>query len=110
MEIEIIRIYLFGSGLCTSNPNDIDLLIVYDAKNVSINEVLALRKELGNEISLKMRIPAHICLLSTNEMEYQVFVKQEKAAKIYPIMPNKSIHQTARSAAALARQVLVGRW
>lgn len=110
VDIEKIRIYIFGSGLYKTQPNDIDLLVVYDPKNISIQEVLVLRNELSKEVFLKFGVSAHICLLSTKEKEYLVFIAHEKAQKIFPTMPNNCIHQTARSVAALTRKFMVGRW
>jgi len=110
VNIEKIRIYIFGSGLYKTQPRDIDLLVVYDTQKISVQEVLALRNELSKEVFFKFGVSAHICLLSAKEGEYQIFIAQEKAQKIFPTMPNNCIHQTARSVAALMRQFMVGRW
>ncbi len=80
-----LDIYLFGSAIYSITPNDIDLLVVYDAEKVSIQEALDFRKDLGLLIANIFNLPSHICLLSNKEKEYRIFITQERAVKIYPI-------------------------
>jgi len=75
-------LFLFGSYL--NNPkeaNDIDLLIVYDKKNQSIEEILNERKCLRKLIGEKFSLPVQICILSREEYSEEnimQYIKKEK--------------------------------
>lgn len=63
-----VKIYQFGSSLCSDEPNDLDILIIYRlSKFDKIYEVIYLK----NNIKLKMEaiflIPVDIILLSESE-------------------------------------------
>lgn len=104
IQIDTIQVYLFGSAKYSMLPNDIDILLVYNESLISINCILQLRKILSKKISLKTGKQVDICLLSTAENEYQIFIKQEKAKMICYTKPNFQLSPpacplgTARSA------------
>lgn len=94
-----VSIFLFGSALYSNEPNDIDLLVIYNEKMVKIPQALNFRKNLRESIFDSFLISAHICLLSSDEIEHQCFIEQESAIEIYPKEPNKAFHRKVFSAA-----------
>jgi len=75
-------LFLFGSYL--NNPqeaNDIDLLIVYDKSNLSIEKILDERKCLRKLIEKEFSLPVEVCILSRkeyNEDNMMQYIKKEK--------------------------------
>ena len=66
------EVYLFGSSLCRTNPNDIDLLIIYEEGADSHIE-----KKKGNIFDLLMSamgIECHFVTLSRNEIDQTKFL------------------------------------
>ena len=74
-----IAIYVFGSYAHTQTGRDIDLLIVYDKQVVTLSEALHIRKKIVRQVTEKTGKQTHICLLSKDEPEWLVFVKEENA-------------------------------
>jgi predicted nucleotidyltransferase len=74
-----ITVYIFGSYTKTPTGRDIDLLIVYDNQVVALPEALHIRKEIAQRITEETGKQTHICLLSKDEREWLVFVKEENA-------------------------------
>ncbi len=74
-----MTVYIFGSYTKTSNGRDIDLLIVYDKQVVALPEALNIRKQISRRVTEETGKQSHICLLSTDEPEWLVFIKEENA-------------------------------
>lgn len=81
IDLKCIKIYLFGSFLKCNNPNDIDLLIVYDKASIKTETILFLRKIIIQKLVNYLNIDIDICLLTIEEMEQSKFVEMEKAFK-----------------------------
>lgn len=77
-----IDLYLFGSLLTSETPQDVDLVIVYDAAQIDIDKAIVLRRQLRNAIHELWRIPADILLLSTGEMEQTQFLNRIDAVHL----------------------------
>jgi len=71
--------YLFGSLLYSNSPNDIDLIIVYNKDEISIQEILSLRKHLYSSFFNELNITLDITLLSKQEEKSLNFIQTEKA-------------------------------
>ncbi len=72
------KFYLFGSFIKSSQNNDIDLLIEYDEKLVSISDALKLRGEVYNILKTTFKLDVDICLLSISENTQTGFIVKEK--------------------------------
>lgn len=71
--------YLFGSILYSNLPNDIDLIIVYNKGEISIQDILLLRKYLYCSFFNEFKITLDITLLTKQEEKSLNFVQTEKA-------------------------------
>ena len=87
--------YLFGSLIKSSQSNDIDLLIEYDEKVVSISDALKLRVEIYNILKKTFKLDVDICLLSISENTQTGFIVKEKGV-LLPL--TKNIVHLAKSA------------
>ncbi|MEN2766849.1 hypothetical protein [Ornithinibacillus xuwenensis] len=82
IETNAVDFYLFGSFLYSKNPNDIDLLIVYNSNKVGITDVLSLRKTIYNLFLLNHSLIADITILSKQEEREVNFISSERAEKL----------------------------
>jgi len=78
-----LRIYLIGSAVNSANPNDIDLVIVFNDAKTDIDDVLACRRQLKNDGPGVLGMTLDICLLSHQEAKTNPFLKDEDAVLIY---------------------------
>jgi len=78
-----IKYYLFGSSLTNDQPSDVDLLIVYDEKNISIMKVLNLRRKLQSSFMFEFNKKLDVILFSNTEDSCNNFRHREKADYIY---------------------------
>ena len=69
-------LYLFGSYLLSANPNDIDLLWLYDKSEMSPSEILAMVKKQATLMATKLSVPIHRTILSVAENMEVNFLKQ----------------------------------
>ena len=65
------------------NPNDIDLVIVYNDAEIGIEDVLALRRHLKIHGPVVLGIQLDICILSEQETKTNPFLQDENAILIY---------------------------
>lgn len=82
MNLDDIKMYLFGSFLTSKNYNDIDILIVYKRKNICTNKILKLRKRIFSVVNKQGNFPVDITLLTEEEEKELSFIEIEKAIKI----------------------------
>ena len=62
-----ICVYLFGSALYDDNPNDVDILLIYDKKNIHL--VGPEKKRLVNILSARLRgLPINFTTLTVSEL------------------------------------------
>jgi predicted nucleotidyltransferase len=74
-----MAIYAFGSYAKYPTGRDIDLLIVYDKQVVTLLEALHVRKQIAQRVIEQIGKQSHICLLSRDEPEGLVFIREENA-------------------------------
>jgi|688.fasta_scaffold176012_2 hypothetical protein len=77
-----IELYLFGSVRTSKNPNDVDLLIVYDPSHIDIDIAISTRWSLQRKIHEITGAPADIVLLSTREVEQTKFLNRIDAERL----------------------------
>jgi len=80
---ENFDLYRFGSSISSDKYNDIDLAIIYDRKNISIENALKYRKLLKQELSEEFKCPIDILLLSKEEEAEAEFLANAKHEVIY---------------------------
>jgi predicted nucleotidyltransferase len=66
------KIYLFGSSLRSTEPNDIDLLVVYKDKSI-VNRAINYRRNIAKLIQKLVGLPADILLFNMREFETNHF-------------------------------------
>lgn len=84
LEIEprsYISRYIFGSALYSDTPSDIDVAIIYDKHYVTIEEAMAYRQELVNEMTRLNSMIIDAILLSIEEEEEMAFLKNAKVIR-----------------------------
>jgi predicted nucleotidyltransferase len=64
---KMIKLYIFGSYLFSENPNDLDLLILYEKDKYSPQNIINYCKFIKGEFNRVINIPIHITALSLNE-------------------------------------------
>lgn len=78
-----MSIYVFGSYAKSPNGQDIDLLIIFDKNIITLLKALHIRKQIAHHLSKQTGKKSHICLLSKDEPEGRVFIKEENAKMIF---------------------------
>lgn len=73
--------YVFGSHVQSSDPGDLDLLIVYDPAAVSIARALELRKQIARAVRRAHVVP-HIVLLDRCEEAEVRFIESAGAVPL----------------------------
>ena len=76
--------FAFGSVLTSDTPHDVDLLLIFDAMQITINEAIELRKRLRDAIQTKIDLPADITLLSVKEAGQTQFLQKIDAVQLFP--------------------------
>lgn len=75
--------YIFGSILYKKEPNDIDLLIVYDQTKVDITEVIRLKHKLIRAINKTIKKKIDVCTLSYSEASQSNFIMEENCVALF---------------------------
>lgn len=66
-------VYLFGSSIKTSYPNDVDILLIYlEYSNTMGNKI----KEISERLRQICKLPIHITALSVQEVKETQFLKK----------------------------------
>lgn len=78
-----VNVYVFGSALRCPAPKDIDLVVVFQAENVSIDVILAYRERLQSEGFALFGLSIDVCLLSETEVQNNSFLNDEAAELVY---------------------------
>lgn len=76
-----LRVYLFGSVLHSSHPNDVDLLIQYD-NLTSPKTMLKFRKDLKSYYAVNHYVHLHISLLTDFELQETNFLSKVEYLEI----------------------------
>jgi hypothetical protein len=75
--------WVFGSALTTSRPRDLDILIVYDRRSVSISSAIRIRRQIQALVLQKFAIAADVVLLSRREAATTKFSSRVRAVRIF---------------------------
>lgn len=67
-------IYVFGSILRTNNPNDLDIIIVYDSIVYPFATIYDSSKDLITSLHEKFNIRVHVTYLSYMELKQSTFI------------------------------------
>jgi predicted nucleotidyltransferase len=73
---------MFGSGLSSDDPGDIDLLLVFAPTRISFTQAIQVRKRLTGIIERSTGLPADILLLTVTEAHETQFVRQVRAVSL----------------------------
>jgi predicted nucleotidyltransferase len=79
---EHFDLYLFGSSVYSDTPSDIDLAIIYDKNYVSIQQAIAYRTELLENLSAQSGMGIDTILLSKEEEVETEFLTNAKHKKL----------------------------
>ena len=70
--------YVFGSAVYFDTPSDIDVAIIYDRQYVSVEDAIAYRRELVNEMRVLNSMMIDAILLSMEEEMEMAFLENAK--------------------------------
>ena len=70
--------YVFGSAVYSDTPSDIDVAIIYDRRYVSVEDAIAYRRELVNEMRVLNSMMIDAILLSMEEEMEMAFLENAK--------------------------------
>ena len=93
--------FVFGSALSVENPNDFDLLIVYDNNYCSASNAYSYHQDLVDAIEARYKLPVHMIPLSKHELKSTKFVEKSRAVPIEEALKeltNKSSGRKKRAA------------
>ena len=76
------RGYVFGSVLTSSDPQDFDLLIVYDETQCAPAEAFAKHATLVQEIKTALNLPVHLTLLTKSEANSMDMIERTNAVPL----------------------------
>ncbi|WP_133296351.1 hypothetical protein [Listeria kieliensis] len=79
-----IKIYQFGSSLCSDTPNDLDILIIYKFLDLNeIDEVIRFKNEIKLKIETALLIPVDVVLLSEDEAVHLQYLEKVVFQRIF---------------------------
>lgn len=70
--------YVFGSAVYSDTPSDIDVAIIYDRQYVTVEDAIAYRRELVNEMRVLNSMMIDAILLSMEEEMEMAFLENAK--------------------------------
>lgn len=70
--------YVFGSALYSETPSDIDIAIIYDKHYVTVEDAIAYRRELVDEMKQLNSMMIDTILLSLEEEMEMAFLENAK--------------------------------
>ncbi|WP_225341062.1 nucleotidyltransferase domain-containing protein [Lysinibacillus capsici] len=82
LPLDDISIYLFGSFGKSPSASDIDLLLIYDEKKISVSKILEIRKKLYANHKNISHLPLDISILNISEEREVNFIFHEKAIQL----------------------------
>lgn len=77
-----LQFYLFGSALFSAQPNDIDLLVVYDSTEIDVGIVNGFRRDLNQLLSSKLGMDVDIYALTMTEAAQSKFIDCEHCVSL----------------------------
>jgi predicted nucleotidyltransferase len=81
-KVPIEGAYLFGSWPRSSDPHDFDLLLVYDRRLCSQEQMIALRRKIRMSAPEIFGLPAHVVSLTIEEEEEVQFIQAEQCVRL----------------------------
>lgn len=78
-----IRVYVFGSFIRSTMPNDIDLLIVYGCPHTPAS-ITVFRRKLSDFLGRELGLGVDTCCLSVIEVEHNNFIFEEGCIPLTP--------------------------
>ena len=75
-------LYIFGSALTSPNPNDLDVLVVYNPVECSSQEAYQLHRETIEDLVQLYGLPVHITLLTPSEESNVSFIQRTGAVPV----------------------------
>ena len=74
--------YVFGSILISSQPNDLDFLVIYDSKVYPKANIYNACKSISEILYETFNLHVHLTVLSCSENDRIDFIKEVKAIKL----------------------------
>lgn len=88
------EIFVFGSILRVSNPNDFDIIIVYDSLVYPLATIYDSSKEIINCLEEEFKIKIHVTYLSYKEINQTTFLREVSAI---PLMQFLKLYRVPNS-------------
>ncbi|SPF45020.1 putative DNA polymerase beta domain protein region [Syntrophobacter sp. SbD1] len=88
------KAYVFGSTLTSSDPNDFDLLIVYDEDQCLPYDAFAKHAGLVQEIKMAYGLPVHLTLLTTSEAKSVDIFNRTNAVPLLQWLEKEKLHSS----------------
>jgi predicted nucleotidyltransferase len=79
------RLFIFGSVLTSSSPNDLDVLVVYDPVTCPSHRAYAIHRDLVSDLEDLYALPVHLTLLTPSEELGTAFIARTKAVAFDPV-------------------------
>lgn len=70
-------VFVFGSALISRNPNDLDLLVVYDPAECPPSQARDKSESLASELTRGLELQPHVVVLTKSEEQEVQFVQSE---------------------------------
>jgi predicted nucleotidyltransferase len=70
-------VFVFGSALTSKNPNDLDLLVVYDPEACPLEQARDKALKLASELSGEIGLQPHVVVLTESEERSVRFIQRE---------------------------------
>jgi len=85
---EISGIYIFGSYLYNTNPNDIDILIIYNDAACTPSRAHEMVRYIILELEFYFKLKVHLTLLSKREINRNYFIDLEGCVPLKELLIN----------------------
>ncbi len=87
------EIYVFGSALKSLQPNDLDILVIYDSKVYPKANIYNAFKSISEVLYEVFNLPIDLTVLSYSENNSMNFVKEIKAIKLKCFLQSKFLKE-----------------
>jgi predicted nucleotidyltransferase len=83
---EISDVYIFGSYLKNANPDDVDILIIYNEAVCAPRKAHKMVRPVILELEMYFRLNVHLTLLSNKEISHNDFINLEDCVSLKGII------------------------
>jgi predicted nucleotidyltransferase len=73
------KLYVFGSALTATTPNDLDVLVIYDPQACPPQKAYSVHRETVVDLEKYYQLPVHITLLTFSEEASTEFIRRTGA-------------------------------